>query len=78
MYVQNVTWPFQIQRELCVILQKPINQRENLNAILVVLEIKKIQTSKLISQISDNLETLILKKRLLLIFVIKFDHFFYH
>ncbi len=38
MFAQNAIWLFQILKGRYVILPKPINQKENLNAIHVVLE----------------------------------------
>jgi len=43
MFAQNVIWLFQILKGQYVILPKPINQKENLNAIHVVLEIREYQ-----------------------------------
>jgi len=43
MFAQNVIWLFQILKGRYVILPKPINQKENLNAIHVVLEIREYQ-----------------------------------
>jgi hypothetical protein len=43
MFAQNVIWLFQILKGRYVILPKPINQKENLNAIHVVLEIRGYQ-----------------------------------
>ena len=43
MFAQNATWLFQILKGRYVILPKPINQKENLNAIPVVLEIRGYQ-----------------------------------
>ncbi len=42
-FARNVIWLFQILKGRYVILPKPINQKENLNAIHVVLEIKGYQ-----------------------------------
>jgi hypothetical protein len=42
-FAQNVIWLFQILKGRYVILPKPINQKENLNAIHVVLEIRGYQ-----------------------------------
>ena len=43
MFAQNAIWLFQILKGRYVILPKPINQKENLNAIHVVLEIRGYQ-----------------------------------
>ncbi len=43
MFAQNVIWLFRILKGRYVILPKPINQKENLNAIHVVLEIIEYQ-----------------------------------
>jgi len=43
MFAQNAIWLFQILKGRYVILPKPINQKENLNAIHVVLEIREYQ-----------------------------------
>lgn len=43
MFAQNAIWLFQILKGRYVILPKPINQKENLNAIHVVLEIRMYQ-----------------------------------
>ena len=43
MFAQNAIWLFQILKGRSVILPKPINQKENLNAIHVVLEIREYQ-----------------------------------
>ena len=45
-FVQNAIWGFLILKEHSDISPKPIDLKENLNAILVVLEIKDTQTSK--------------------------------
>lgn len=45
MFAQNVIWLFQILKGRYVILPKPINQKENLNAIHVVLEFRGYQRS---------------------------------
>ncbi len=43
MFAQNAIWLFQILKGRFVILPKPINKKENLNAIHVVLEIREYQ-----------------------------------
>jgi len=40
-FAQNAIWLFQILKGRYVILPKPINQKENLNAIHAVLEIRE-------------------------------------
>jgi len=45
-FAQNAIWNFLILKEQSDISLKPTNLKENLNAILAVLEIKHTQTSK--------------------------------